>query len=380
MPVDKSLTITAMPKTSLNVVSMAGSPTAMYNRQQSSAAQRDPLGSSTTVAKPKQREQVFGPDGSITLPADVLAKVQWKHPHTLSDADTTPSDTVPAAEINRKRREASKGANGIEVKLRNVIRDGPVSLAMQCIRDALRGGDTRVNKRNPDDGRAMLHTAAGGGKQNAPIVKLLLNECRADPNVKTYLGNDTPLLYAAQAGARQICFFLLASGANVLTANRLGETALHRAASRNTARILIEWGANMWKRDKLQRTPLMAVTEHGNEDVIAYLSEISQELMIEQAERDHAHKHQSEERAALAAAAKAAEDEKAAFKLPPTVSERIRDDYLAWRRGEQGKAEREKKKKKEKKSEARRNNLSVFHSRLPGQYLGKARSTSAAFS
>ena len=39
----------------------------------------------------------------------------------------------------------------------------------------------------------------------------------------------------------------------------------------------------------------------------------------------------------------AAEDEKAAFKLPPTVSERIRDDYLAWRRGEQGKAEREKK-------------------------------------
>ena len=66
MPVDKSLTITAVPKTSLNVVSMAHSPTALYgsspdpfNRKKTS--QRDPLGSSTTAARTKPvREQVFG--------------------------------------------------------------------------------------------------------------------------------------------------------------------------------------------------------------------------------------------------------------------------------------------------------------------------------
>ena len=40
MPVDKSLTITAMPKTSLNVVSMAGSPTAMYGSSPESPVNR----------------------------------------------------------------------------------------------------------------------------------------------------------------------------------------------------------------------------------------------------------------------------------------------------------------------------------------------------
>ena len=60
------------------------------------------------------------------------------------------------------------------------------------------------------------------------------------------------------------------------------------------------------------------------------------------------------------------------------MADRIRADYIEWRRGEAGKKEREKEKRRKKAGADTMKNLSVFHSRLPGQYLGKARSSTSA--
>ena len=101
------------------------------------------------------------------------------------------------------------------------------------IRSVLSSGGMDVNRRNPANGRTMLHQAGSDG--NKPLLKMLLYEYEADPNARSFLGGDTPLHAAARAGARACCFFLITAGATVQVTNRMRQTPLHFAATPNTA-------------------------------------------------------------------------------------------------------------------------------------------------
>ena len=70
----------------------------------------------------------------------------------------------------------------------------------------------------------------------------------------TVLGGEVPLHSAAAGGHRHVCFLLLVAGANPVATNRLRQTPLHFAATRNTARVLVEWGATIFARDREGRT------------------------------------------------------------------------------------------------------------------------------
>eukprot|EP00937_MAST-01D_sp_MAST-1D-sp2_P003932 g3932.t1 len=306
--------------------------------------------------------------GAVPIPDEVREKLTWRHPHTL--AGSSKSGTVKQSGRSHRARDVA----GIEVDLRTAIMTAPAWKSRDMVETALRGGATRVNKRNPANGHALLHSAAAKG--NGELVKLLLHEFGADPNVSTYLGGDKPLLYAAQAGARQVVFFLLVAGANVRAANRLGQTALHLASSKNTARVLIEWGANVWARDKFGHTPLDRALERGDDQVAELIGEIAQEMLIAQAEGDATARHRREHQQELDAKEKAeAARTGKNIKTRPALAERLKREYAEWRKGELGRGDKQKEKRLKEARQKTATNLSVFHSRLPGQYLGKARST-----
>jgi hypothetical protein len=99
---------------------------------------------------------------------------------------------------------------------------------------------------------------------------------------RTVLGADTALHFAAHGGHRAVCFLLLGAGASVGATNRLGQAPLHFARSKNTARVLLEWGGCMRVKDKLGRAPVAMARERGDAGVAAYLEAVVQAAYVEE--------------------------------------------------------------------------------------------------
>jgi ankyrin repeat protein len=97
----------------------------------------------------------------------------------------------------------------------------------------------------------------------------------ADVNAADVFG-ATPLIAASREGKLDVVLLLLAAGAEVLSPVLVsdGGDALMRATRRNhvpVADALIKSGANVDKRDKQGRTPIMYAVQENNKDMVALL-------------------------------------------------------------------------------------------------------------
>jgi hypothetical protein len=96
---------------------------------------------------------------------------------------------------------------------------------------------------------------------------MLILEFKAQVSARTTLGRSTPLHLAATNGHRAICFFILNESskmvhpADVNVRDHAESTPLHLAGSKNTARVLIEWGADVWAKDCHGNDPIQAISE-----------------------------------------------------------------------------------------------------------------------
>ncbi|MDQ7826852.1 MAG: ankyrin repeat domain-containing protein [Candidatus Eremiobacteraeota bacterium] len=79
------------------------------------------------------------------------------------------------------------------------------------------------------------------------------------------------LHWATFFGMTEMIELLLASGIDVKTVNRLGETALHLARTCSIARLLIEKGASINARSVKGETPLFEALRYGQRDMVELL-------------------------------------------------------------------------------------------------------------
>lgn len=120
--------------------------------------------------------------------------------------------------------------------------------------------DPKLVEAKNADGDTALHAAAGcrRGEQVAlPIVRLLLEKGAAIDAKNT--SNQTPLLYAAYGGFRQVVELLISKGAVVQYLDTNGRSPLHYAAREGrpeVVEVLFKNGANPSLRDSQNRTPL----------------------------------------------------------------------------------------------------------------------------
>jgi len=168
---------------------------------------------------------------------------------------------------------------GVEVQMSREARKGN----LKFIVDMLRKGRTTVDKRNPENGRCVLHEAVAFGHKS--LVKALVNSFDANPNIRTYLGRETPLHLAAANGHRAICFLLIIAGANPFAVNQFSAIPLHYAATRNTARVLIEYGSKVHQKNKFGHTCIQTVAELGHSEVAEYM----QEHLLDDSAHVHVH-------------------------------------------------------------------------------------------
>ncbi|ELU15059.1 hypothetical protein CAPTEDRAFT_170225 [Capitella teleta] len=84
-------------------------------------------------------------------------------------------------------------------------------------------------------GYSALHYAARNGHLNACVMLL---KHGAKVNIKTRTGKATPLMRAAYCGHVEVVKLLLSKGANPLTQDSDGRTALHKACERNQSSVV----------------------------------------------------------------------------------------------------------------------------------------------
>ena len=144
--------------------------------------------------------------------------------------------------------------------------DGGTALHWASYRDDLESADlliragARVNAAN-DLGATPLWTASLNG--SATMVRRLL-EAGADPNLALLRG-ETPLMVAARTGNPEVVEQLLARGARVNALAARGQNALMWAVAQkhaNVVKVLLAHGADMHARTEVW-SQIMAVPPHG---------------------------------------------------------------------------------------------------------------------
>jgi hypothetical protein len=117
-----------------------------------------------------------------------------------------------------------------------------------------RQGINAIHFRDPYNGRNALHEAVGQGHLH--IVKMMLDEFRANPNIPTLLGNTTALHIACEKGLRQMASVLITFGAELNARDCRGCTPLHNCSTKPCVKLLM-------------RYPSMDATIKNNEGLLA---------------------------------------------------------------------------------------------------------------
>jgi ankyrin repeat protein/L-ascorbate metabolism protein UlaG (beta-lactamase superfamily) len=139
--------------------------------------------------------------------------------------------------------------------------------------------DPKLVEAKNAEGDTALHAAAGcrRGEQAAlPIVALLL-EKGAVLDARNP-GNQTPLLYAAYAGFRQVAELLIAKGAAVQYQDALGRSPLHYAAREGrpeVVELLLGHGADPSLKDSRGLTPLAHAVSRNKTAVVETLMRLT---------------------------------------------------------------------------------------------------------
>jgi uncharacterized protein len=137
----------------------------------------------------------------------------------------------------------SVAAYGEEIRLADAAMRGDQTTVQSLLKQKVDVNEAQA------DGNTALHWAAY--RDDAEMARLLI-QSGANPNVKTRLGDVTPLQLAATNGSTAIVELLLKAGAAVNAANGNGTTPLMFAAAAgriDAIRILLDSGADVNSRD-----------------------------------------------------------------------------------------------------------------------------------
>lgn len=88
-------------------------------------------------------------------------------------------------------------------------------------------------------GHTLLHEAVGRGYLH--IVRMLLSDFHANPNVATLMGWTSPLHLAVERDFRQIAAYLIAFGANLRATDTKGCIPLHLVKSIHVMKLLLKY-------------------------------------------------------------------------------------------------------------------------------------------
>ncbi|PVD36268.1 hypothetical protein C0Q70_03246 [Pomacea canaliculata] len=114
------------------------------------------------------------------------------------------------------------------------------------------------------------------------VVDILLSH-GANVNIKTKVGDMTPLLLACQMDFPDIVRRLLQEGANLEAEDAEGRTALHAASNGSSVdlvKLLVTRGARIDHRDKSGWTPLHFACQRGDQNVVDLLLEKSSNVDV----------------------------------------------------------------------------------------------------
>lgn len=102
-----------------------------------------------------------------------------------------------------------------------------------------RQGLNAIHFRDPYNGRNALHEAVGQGHLH--IVKMMLDEFRANPNIPTLLGSTSALHIACEKGLRQMASLLITYGAELNARDCRGCTPLHVCSTKPCVKLLMRY-------------------------------------------------------------------------------------------------------------------------------------------
>jgi uncharacterized protein len=168
------------------------------------------------------------------------------------------SELVQAAEtgdVVKVRALLDAGANPNLPKNFSALEAASASAFPQVVEEMLKHRPD-VNQRD-SAGRTALNalgqSAIGGPRENPAEVARLLIEAGADVNAQDNIYGNTPLHEVSDAATAKV---LIQAGAGLNRRNRDGQTALMLTLDTEVARVLIEAGADKSVRDKLGKTAL----------------------------------------------------------------------------------------------------------------------------
>ena len=139
-----------------------------------------------------------------------------------------------------------------------------------------------IDERSSATGHTLLSEAASRG--HLPIVRMLLKEFGADPNISTLLGASSPLHLAVVGSHRQVAAMLIIHGADLQAEDRYGSSPLHLVSNIKVLRLLLKHGADILRKNKAGLTPLQYFLQHTNPDR-GELSEVGMEMALRERER-----------------------------------------------------------------------------------------------